>query len=644
MENVINIVHVEDDPIDSELVLTRLVDAGLNCRLTRVQTRDELISILKNGAFPDIILADFRLPRFDGISAMRLANELCPHVPLIFVSGTIGEDAAIEALTQGSTDYVLKQNLSRLPSVVRRALQEARSQLERKRAEESVRKLSKAIEQSPVSIIISDLTGKIEFVNLKFSEVTGYTFNEAIGQHTRIFKSGKTPAEEYGRLWKTITSGGVWRGEFQNRKKNGELFWEQATIAPVRDGADTITHYVAVKEDITERKSLEEQLNQTQKMEAVGLLAGGVAHDFNNMLGVILGCADMALDMTEKGSVLNKLIEQIVEAANRSADITRKLLAFARKQTIQPKILDLNKTINGMFILLRRLIGEDIELVWQPGENLFPVKMDSSQIDQILANLCVNAKDAIAGVGKITIATRNFDSNGEIDSKHNGLLSGKYVVLVVSDNGCGMDKKTLDKIFEPFFTTKGIGKGTGLGLATVYGIIQQNEGFINVKSEPGHGSTFEIFLPAHSIELQKMQEESSSPSLPRGNETILLVEDDSSFLEMVQIMVEDLGYRVLTSLSPKEAIRIAEEESDKINLLITDVVMPEMNGRDLMKHLASGLPQLKCLFMSGYTGDVITDRGVLDEGIHFIQKPFSKRDLAVRMRDVLDSKINSGPK
>jgi PAS domain S-box-containing protein len=638
MENMINIVHVEDDPIDSELVLTKLVDAGLNCRLTRVQTRDELISILKNGAFPDIILADFRLPRFDGMSAMRLANELCPHVPLIFVSGTIGEDAAIEALTQGSTDYVLKQNLSRLPSVVRRALQEARSQLERKRAEESVRKLSKAIEQSPVSIIITDLTGRIEFVNLKFSEVTGYTFNEAIGQHTRIFKSGKTPAEEYRRLWKTITSGGVWRGEFQNRKKNGEMFWEQATIAPVRDGAGTITHYVAVKEDITERKSLEEQLCQTQKMEAVGLLAGGVAHDFNNMLGVILGCADMALDMTEKGSVLNKLIEQIVEAANRSADITRKLLAFARKQTIQPKILDLNATINGMFILLRRLIGEDIELVWLPGENLYPVKMDSSQIDQILANLCVNAKDAIAGVGKISIATRNFDSKGEIDSKHKGLLSGKYVVLVVSDNGCGMDKNTLAKIFEPFFTTKGIGKGTGLGLATVYGIIQQNEGFINVKSEPGHGSTFEIFLPAYSIELQKIQDESSALSLPRGNETILLVEDDASFLEMVQIMVEDLGYRVLTSLSPMEAIRIAEEQSNKINLLITDVVMPEMNGRDLMKHLVSGLPQLKCLFMSGYTGDVITDRGVLDEGIHFIQKPFSKRDLAVRIRDVLDFK------
>ncbi len=638
MENVIRILHVEDDPVDSELVLTKLVDAGLICRLTRIQTRDEFVSILKDGALPDIILVDFRLPTFDGISAMQLAKKFCPHVPLIFVSGTIGEDAAIEALTQGGTDYVLKQNLSRLPMAVKRALKEARDHLEHMRAEESLRKLSKAIEQSPVSIIITDLKGVIEFVNHNFSEITGYSFDEAIGQHTRIFKSGKTPAVEYEQLWKTISTGGVWRGEFLNRKKNGAMFWEQATIAPVRDSAGIITHYVAVKVDVTERKNLEQQLYQTQKMEAIGLLAGGIAHDFNNMLGVILGSADMALDMTEKGSILNKLIEQIVEAASRSADITRKLLAFARKQTIQPKIIDLNSTINGMLTLLRRLIGEDIELVWLPGENIFPVKMDSSQIDQILANLCVNAKDAIDGVGKITIATRNFDSNEEPGSKHKVLLSGKYVMLVVSDNGCGMDKKTLDKIFEPFFTTKNIGKGTGLGLATVYGIIKQNEGYINVNSEPEHGSTFEIFLPAHSVELQKIPGKSSVPSLPSGNETILLVEDDSIFLEMVQIMVEDLGYRVLTSLSPKDAIHVAEEQSDKINLLITDVVMPEMNGRDLMKNLVSRLPELKCLFMSGYTSDVIADRGVLNEGIHFIQKPFSKRDLAIRIRDVLDFK------
>jgi PAS domain S-box-containing protein len=637
MENMINIIHVEDDPFDSELVHAKLVDAGLNCRFTRVQEREEFISILRNCALPDIIIADFRLPRFDGISAMRLAKELCPHIPLVFVSGTIGEDAAIEALTQGGTDYVLKQNLTRLPSVVQRALQEAHEHRKRMHAEEAVRKLSKAIEQSPVSIIITDLSGAIEFVNMKFSEITGYTSNEAIGQNMRIFKSGTTPPEEYGRLWQTITSGGVWQGEFQNRKKNGEMFWEQATIAPVRDGTGVITHYVSVKEDVTEKKKLEAQLCQTQKMEAVGLLAGGVAHDFNNMLGVILGCADMALEMAEKGSVLYNLIGQVVEAASRSADITKKLLAFARKQTIQPKILDLNTTIKGMFSLLKRLIGEDIELVWLPGENILPVKMDSSQIDQILANLCVNAKDAIAGVGKITIATYNFDVTEEFSSKHKGLSSNKYVKIVVSDSGCGMDKKTLDKIFEPFFTTKGVGKGTGLGLATVYGIVKQNEGFINVNSEQGHGATFEIFLPAHSVGLQNIQVGGAVPP-PRGNETILIVEDDPTFLEMVQIMLEDIGYRVLTSTTPTDAIQIAEVHSDKIKLLITDVVMPEMNGRDLMKHLLSRLPELKCLFMSGYTGDVITDRGVLAESIHFIQKPFSKRDLSVRVRDVLDLK------
>ena len=291
---------------------------------------------------------------------------------------------------------------------------------ERKQAEESIRKLSQAVEQSPVSIVITDVAGTIEFVNTKFTQITGYTFAEALGRNPRILKSGETPAEEYSRLWETISSGGVWQGEFRNRKKNGELFREQATIAPVRDADNVITHYVAVKEDITERKKLEEQLRQAQKMEAVGQLAGGVAHDFNNMLGVIIGHAELALGKADLDDSLRNNLEGILAAGLRSSEITRQLLAFARKQTIAPKILDLNETVEGLLKLLRRLIGENIDLAWLPGSKLWPVKMDPSQIDQILANLCVNARDAVAGVGKITIETQKADFDDAYCAEHKG--------------------------------------------------------------------------------------------------------------------------------------------------------------------------------------------------------------------------------
>ena len=431
----------------------------------------------------------------------------------------------------------------------------------RKQAEESIRKLSQAIQQSPVSIVITDVAGRIEFVNARFTEVTGYTFAEALGRNPRILKSGETPAEKYGRLWKTISSGGVWQGEFKNRKKNGELFWEYACIAPLRDTDGAITHYVAVKEDITERRALENQLRQSQKMDAVGQLAGGVAHDFNNMLGVIIGYAEMILNKEALNDSLQKYLEKILEAAHRSSEITGQLLAFARKQAIAPRIVDLDDTVEKMLKLLRRVIGEDIDLAWLPGANSWRVKMDAAQIDQILVNLCVNARDAIAGVGKVTIETQKAFFDDAYCAEHQGFFPGEYLMLAVSDNGRGMDKRTIDRIFEPFFTTKGLGEGTGLGLATVYGIVKQNAGFINVYSEPGHGSTFKIYLRRHAGKTEHDGEESPG-AITRGRETILLVEDEIGLLDMVKEMLEKLGYGVLPSSTPKEAIRIAGENAE----------------------------------------------------------------------------------
>jgi PAS domain S-box-containing protein len=433
--------------------------------------------------------------------------------------------------------------------------------------------------------------------------------------------------------------------EFRVLHPNGTVRHVKADGLVVRDEGGTPIRMLGVNLDITERKrdeaekaKLEAQLQQAQKMESVGRLAGGVAHDFNNMLGVILGHAEMAMEKAGPAEEsLRGNVEEIRKAAERSANLTRQLLAFARKQTVAPKVLELNKTVEGMLKMLRRIIGEDIALVWLPGAGVYPVKVDPSQIDQILANLCVNARDAIGGAGKLTIETANSAFDDEYCATHPEVVPGEYVKLTVTDDGCGMDKATQERLFEPFFTTKEVGKGTGLGLATVYGIVKQNNGFIKVTSEPDKGTTFEICLPRHvAAKAEPAQSEPLTAPVARGFETILLVEDEPAILRMTKTMLEQLGYTVLTASTPGEAIQLAGAYTGVIHLLMTDVVMPEMNGRDLAKNLLTSSPALKRLFMSGYTADVIAHHGVLDEGVHFIQKPFSKKDLAARVSEALE--------
>jgi len=409
------------------------------------------------------------------------------------------------------------------------------------------------------------------------------------------------------------------------------------------DAVGSIHRLVGSIQDITEQKQaeaerekLQSQLNQAQKMESVGRLAGGVAHDFNNMLGIIIGHADMILEQMEPNQPFHDDLMEIRKAGVRSAELTRQLLAFARKQTVAPKVIDLNKTVEGMLKMLHRLIGEDIDMAWIPGEKLWQVKIDPSQIDQILANLCVNARDAISGVGKITIETGNTVFGEEYCMDHAGFVPGEYAMLAVSDNGCGMDPETMSHLFEPFFTTKEFGKGTGLGLATVYGVTKQNNGFINIYSEPGLGTTFKVYLPRQLSKAGSLPDKGLDKPGERGHETVLLVEDEPTILRMASMMLEREGYAVVRAGTPGEAIRLANEHAGDIHLLMTDVVMPEMNGRDLAKNILSLYPHLKCLFMSGYTANVIAHHGVLDEGVNFIQKPFSKGDLNVKVREVLD--------
>jgi CheY-like chemotaxis protein len=371
-------------------------------------------------------------------------------------------------------------------------------------------------------------------------------------------------------------------------------------------------------------------------MESVGRLTGGVAHDFNNILAVILGYTEMALAQPDSSPKLRSYLEKIHDAGNRSANIVRQLLAFSRKQTIAPKVLDLNDTVAGMLKMLRRMIGENIDLAWMPAPDLLPIKMDPAQIDQILANLCVNARDAIDGTGQITIATKTVSLDADYCARNGGLAAGEYVVLSVSDNGCGMEEKMIAQIFEPFFTTKGVGLGTGLGLATVYGIVRQNNGFIEVQSAPGAGTTFRVHLPSHHNGGRESEQGTMALPVMSQGETILLVEDDPTILEMSLVMLERLGYRVLSTDNPNEALRLAARETGTIDLLITDMIMPGMNGKELAGQLVARHPTLKLLYMSGYTADVIAHHGVLDMGVHFLQKPFSHVELAAKVREVLE--------
>ncbi|MFW6180864.1 MAG: ATP-binding protein, partial [Spirochaetota bacterium] len=380
---------------------------------------------------------------------------------------------------------------------------------------------------------------------------------------------------------------------------------------------------------------LEQQYRQAQKMEAVGRLAGGVAHDFNNMLSVILGHAELELMRSGLSGHVRESLMEIQKAAENSAQLTRQLLAFARRQTVEPRVLDLNETVEGILKMLRRLMGEDIELAWLPGAGLWAVKVDPAQVDQVLANLCVNARDAIKGVGKVTIETGNAVFDEGYCRVHAESRPGEYVMLGVSDTGCGMDRETREHLFEPFFTTKGVGEGTGLGLATVYGIVKQNEGFINVYSEPGQGTIFRIYFP-RCTGAQETEDAKGGEGVPRGSgETVLLVEDEPAILELGRVMLEQLGYRVVAAGTPDEALERAGVQEEDIRLLVTDVVMPHMNGRELAERLRERRPGLKCLFLSGYTADIIARHGVLEEGVHFIQKPFTMTELAMQVRAAL---------
>ncbi len=513
------------------------------------------------------------------------------------------------------------------------ALVEARTRALR----DSEQKWKSYVKSAPMGIFLSDSSGRCLEANPAACRMTGFTEKELEGKTLADLLAPE--CREAGREHvRQVSEHGHACGEFLfQHKDGGPRGWSVSTVR--------LDDYrlLGFAEDITDRRQEEEarellqsQLSQARKMESIGRLAGGVAHDFNNMLHVILGTAEMASEKAGSNPDLQADLEEIRAVAQRSADLTRQLLAFARKQTIAPRVLDLNETIAGTLKMLRRLIGENVELVWRPGEKLWAVRVDPSQIDQLLANLCLNARDAIAGHGTVVLSTEDAVVDMAACVGHEGAQPGDYVRLDVRDDGCGMDEEMRLHIFEPFFTTKDVGEGTGLGLATVYGIVVQNGGIIEVHSEKGQGTMFSIYLPRHTAPADERPGMAGVQTTARGHETILLVEDEPSILQMTSQMLRSLGYVVLPAESPNTAIRMAKAYPGEIHLLMTDVVMPGMNGRDLARILLGLYPDIHQLFMSGYTADIIANDGVLDEDVIFIQKPFAMIVMAAKVREALD--------
>lgn len=503
---------------------------------------------------------------------------------------------------------------------------------EKKQVKEERRRLAEAVSQLDESVVITDRNGAILFVNPAFERITGYSREEVLGLNPRILKSGIHADSFFEEMWQSLLAGKTWKGEITNRKKNGDLFVEKTTISPIFDDQGNIVTFIAVKDDVTEQRALEDQLHHAQKMETVGRLAGGVAHDFNNMLCVILGTVQLLMmDQDENNPIFGDL-RQIQQAARRSADITRQLLAFSRKQVIDPKVININPLIKDVTRMLGRLLGEDIDILFFPEPDLYNTKVDSGQLHQIITNLAINARDAMPDGGKLTLETANTIFDDAYCRVHAGFHPGTFVMLAISDNGTGIDPEIMPHIFEPFFTTKDQDKGTGLGLASVYGAVKHGNGYINVYSEPGQGTCFKLYFPA-CIEKKAaplVEEEQREEGMRRL--TILLVEDDEMVRRLTENMLVSLGHGVLLASTPDQALDICIKKGADIDLLISDVILPGMTGRQLFGQIQKIVPGMRVLYMSGYTANVIAHQGVLDRDIIFLQKPFSIQELEEKIR------------
>jgi len=764
----LRLLVVEDNPRDAQLITAALKRAGYPLSFDRVDLAEEYRRHLERNDY-DIILSDHNLGAWLGTDALEILRQSGKDIPFVVVTATLGDEAAVEYLKQGATDYLLKQRLERLPAVVGRALSDKahreqaarlqeqilyakreweltfdsvadavilinelghiqranRAALEilglkefsqligkpcteiihgqkseppdcphcvfrqshnperrelqeprlgkifdagctpvrdssgavrssvlvlhditaRKRAEEALQKseerFAMAFRLSPDAVCITTLhSGRYVDVNQAFLELTGYSRAEALASSAVGLGLWVEPQERAKLLEAVLEKERVQGFETQFRRRDGEVRMIERSSERVELAGETCI--LSVIRDVTEHKKLEEQLRQAQKMDAIGQLAGGIAHDFNNLLGVIIGHGELLLERDDLAPAPRKKVEQINEAAERAADLTRQLLAFSRKQILEPRSLNLNSVVSQAETMLHRLIGENIELLTRLEPALGTIKADPGQLTQVIMNLAVNARDAMPKNGTLTIETANVEVDESYSRQHVNAPPGPYVLLSVSDNGCGMDEATRARVFEPFFTTKEPGKGTGLGLSMAYGIVNQSGGFIWVYSEPGRGTTFKIYLP--HIDETVVPEIRATPTIaiPRGSESVLVAEDEPGLRELLAEVLEQNGYNVLLASNAEAALHAAGK-AQKIDLVVTDVIMPGASGVELVRQLRTSRPDIRVLYLSGYTNDAIGRHGVLEPGTPFLAKPFRPADLARKVREVLDQERGIGP-
>jgi len=630
----LNILIVEDSPNDAALLVAELQSAGFDPKWRRVQTEPDFRAGLAER--PDIVFSDFTLPQFSVRRALEVLHENEFDIPFIVVSGTIGEERAVESMKAGATDYVLKDRPARLGPSVHRALREAKERSERLRAEEQLRLITETSNEV-FWRADADLSAMF-YVSPGYERVWGRSI-EHLRQNPRAFLEAIHP-EDRGRVLYDLareTKGGPFAHEYRIIRPDGSIRWIWDRGFPVRRDGGPVTEFVGVAQDITERKQLEAQFRQAQKMESIGQLAGGVAHDFNNLLTVIQGHASLLLSDPSVSGDTGESAEQISLAAERAAGLTRQLLTFSRRQVIQSHPLNLNDVIAGVIQMLRRVLGEDITLHFEAA-SLPPILADAGMLEQILMNLAINARDAMPKGGALKIRTGVETVDETFAQKNPEASAGPFVWLTVSDTGSGIPPENLSKIFEPFFTTKEIGKGTGLGLATVYGIVKQHHGWITLESELSKGTTFKIYFPATEGQAETSSRSAPEEKIRGGNETILLVEDEVPVRRLVRNILEARGYRVIEADSGQPALEEWQRHHGHVDLLLTDLVMPGgMNGRELAEALHAQNPKLKIIFMSGYGAEVVGKDFHLREGTNFLQKPFPPRALAACVRDCLDS-------
>lgn len=767
MKKTLRLLNVEDSERDVALIHRHLTKAGYLLESVRVETLEEMETALEQQEW-DIILSDHSMPQFSSINALKLVQERGLDIPFIVISGTMGEDFAVEMMRVGANDYMMKDSLTRLVPAIERELQEAENRrarrqaeialreseenyrflfesnpmptwvydletlsflavnemaiehygysreeflsmtikdirpkeelprlfenlsmyneriertgswkhrkkdgslidveitshrltfagrkarivlandvTERVRAEEALRQAEKKyrsiFENSIEGIFRSNVEGRFIAINPALVKMLGYeSADEIIENHTITARQHYVDPDKRMELKKILEKSDLAMGfECEFYRKNQSKLWTKSNIRVIKDENGTPLYYEGSVEDITDRKSLEEQLRQSQKLEAIGQLAGGIAHDFNNLLTAITGYSFLSLQKLHEEDPLYHNISEVQKAADRATSLTRQLLAFSRKQILQPKVLNLNTVVTDIDKMLYRLIGEDIGLLSILEPDLGTIKADPGQIEQVIVNLAVNARDAMPDGGKLTIETANVYLGEDYVSHHISVKPGNYVMLAISDTGHGMDEETQLRIFEPFFTTKDLGRGTGLGLSTVYGIVTQSGGSIWVYSEIGKGTTFKVYLPRVDEEANEIgRTTADKQEMPKGIETVLLVEDDESVRELAKMVLDGNGYNVLEAESGNVALLICEGYEETIHLLLTDVVMPEMSGLELAKQLETMHPEMRVLYMSGYTDNAIIHHGILSEGTNYIQKPFLPSALAKKIREVLDA-------